>query len=621
MTNTIILLILIVVLYLSINVNCEFWKTFRRERANSCIQVGNLGELTVVFNSPHVYTITAKLYGKKYWNVEWISFVLGMNREQYEWKVYSREDKYVNIEQKYQGNIIWNQTIASHDKAFGKDDFFLHTWIRVEKINLPVDIENATQIILELRTPTDSAIRESVNNFFIHGIYECDNWKSPQTQMEIYRVFITDAFRITYVENTLVICLGFVLFCNLLYFRNSKLVKSRRCCYYFGCISLIIYEFGDLLDSLNRAEIIGRVIQAVYMISIFFPTLTFFLMIVRYYYLKNMYSILRCYDHVMGNDMFQIHKRLVLKKVFIGIIVVVTLLFVIGVIILLCVMPSLASAQMCNLVVQVTCNFAVAFIAVIAAVLDIIYKRNMLKEKGIRYYIFSDDPLRFRFEMLFTIFLILPVGLATGLISLIRILFWTSEERVPALIVVTIFYEGLSFVFSALYMFLLSGGLIITINWFRKVIGTRYTFENEERIEIKLLDPTFALLMRDYCLNEFSIENYMLFIDLRHLKQSETVSKEVLKELSKVYFSSVSFLQVNIPGNTIQTISKHIAQMEEKNESNCAIGILDQIWLDVLVNLADTYSRLCVTAEYKQYIQVREVTRELYKVPSLVIQP
>jgi hypothetical protein len=610
-----IILVAIVVLYLCTTGDCEFWRTFRRERANSCIQVNNLGELDVDVVSTHVYTFTAKFYGKKYWNTKWLSIVLGINGEQYQWKVYSKEHKLVHSVQWNETSIVSNHTIVSRGEVFGFDKDFLHAWIRVENITLPVEIENTTLISVELITPVERRSRASVTNFLVHRIYECDNWKSPQKQMEIYRVFLTDAFRITYVGNVLVICLGVILFCNLLYFRKSQMVRSRRYCYFVGCISLIIYEITDLLESLNRAEILERTILAIYMITIFIPTLTFCLMIVRYYYMKNMYSILQSYDHILGNNMFELHRRLTFRKVFIGTIVTVTLLFIIGVIVLLAAMKNLEAAQLCNLVVQVTCNFGIALIAILAAVADFIYRRRMIKEKGIKFYIFSDDPLRIRLEMLFTILLV-PVGIVTAIVTLIRNTFHVTEERVPALIVVTVFYESISFVFSIVYMFLLSGGLIISMSWFRKVIGIKDRKVNEERLEDLLLDQVLEEMLRNYCLNEFSIENYMLYTDLKRLKHSDSVTLESLKQLFNVYFSSVSFLQVNLPGNTVQIVSKQISEMEEKKEEKCSTDILEPIWRDALVNLTDTYSRLCVTAEYKQYMKVRKVTRELYKVSS-----
>eukprot|EP01080_Neovahlkampfia_damariscottae_P011479 gene11479-4643_t len=154
--------------------------------------------------------------------------------------------------------------------------------------------------------------------------------------------------------------------------------------------------------------------------------------------------------------------------------------------------------------------------------------------------------------------------------------------------------------------------LIIMISLYNllRIITRKYFggVSKETDIERKLNDPDFYELLRKFAEQEFSIENVACF---QHILEYEKLSnveerKKLIVKMKYLYFGSDAELEVNVSGSTIK---KFMTASSDDNQ------IDDELFYDIkktiLINLSDTFSRFTSTYEYKNYLQKKQLMKEL----------
>ncbi|EFC44333.1 predicted protein [Naegleria gruberi] len=336
------------------------------------------------------------------------------------------------------------------------------------------------------------------------------------------------------------------------------------------------------------------------------------LTIIRIYYLRNLY-------HLLSKNRKNIEKKLRFQKTISGPLIGLLFTFVGG--FALCAFLSLpfyfvfmyipiGNAIYVNIIIGIYVAVA-CLVGLLAIGADLIFNRKKIKEKGLRYLFFFDDPYMIRIELI--------------LISMII---------VSIIIVSTIpNSHGARFVSFVIYVciVLISGGMATLKNIFNKILITirknKANHHTKDEIEIMLQNSDFRNILREYCTKEMSLENFNIFTQLLEMKEKKiNLTFEILKNIEEQYMALNSLFELNVPSHVRREFYVFLKEMESgnnskenelkesKEESNSNLDRLNLILKDsILQNLGDTLSRLETTKEY-------EIWNEIYSIQSKTLQ-
>ncbi|EFC39475.1 predicted protein [Naegleria gruberi] len=344
--------------------------------------------------------------------------------------------------------------------------------------------------------------------------------------------------------------------------------------------------------------------------------LTYAFTIIRVYYLRNLYHIIntRNIESSIRNIAFQRKISGPLPGILLTGGIALMLVPIFG-------SPYLVAIssidEMDNSVIVLNALYAVYIglgcsIGGIAIVLDLVFNRRKLKEKGLKYVLFFDDPFLIRLE----VFLL---SLCIVFIVLISI---------PSID----FHSARFFRFMIYVIVILNSGLLVSFKQIITKVFNRKKKNEISNLEVYMQNSAFQIMMKEYCVKEMSLENYNCYMFLERLKEKtdQLIDLTVIQQLEKDYFALNSIYELNIPSNVRKSFYELLKQVEDSHAQLCEMAesnmtgmntshenssipkysdLIELVNINIISNLGDTLSRLEVTNEY-------QVWQELYDIQS-----
>jgi hypothetical protein len=225
---------------------------------------------------------------------------------------------------------------------------------------------------------------------------------------------------------------------------------------------------------------------------------------------------------------------------------------------------------------------------------------KILIKKGIVNFFFVDDPMLYRLEICF---------------MLITMVTYMCYEKVPftafdsyftTVIVMQLFY----YIVIYGYQFSFGSGILLCIElyWLFKGLFTKANETLKEPQLARLLaDSKFRLAFEEYCLKEYSIENLVVYNKLDRLKHSNGLSRAAYEELYNTYLSSHAELQINMSSYATK-LCVQLLQLPD-NVKKITFQDLKPLYDEVVLNLAETFTRFSNTMEYSKYMEMKKVMK------------
>ena len=163
----------------------------------------------------------------------------------------------------------------------------------------------------------------------------------------------------------------------------------------------------------------------------------------------------------------------------------------------------------------------------------------------------------------------------------------------------------------ALYM--LCGGNSMLIILFQNIIyskQSRMVLSDDAVMNMIESNNQVLELFREYCENEFSLENVTLALDLVDFKKKGFASLEEMQAIEKLYLLSLSKYEVNISSPVRKNILEKIRSMEQSAGSTIPFSDLAYLYLEIISNLKSSYSRFQKTSIYTEWEEVHKLQKE-----------
>ncbi|EFC45724.1 RGS domain-containing protein [Naegleria gruberi] len=320
--------------------------------------------------------------------------------------------------------------------------------------------------------------------------------------------------------------------------------------------------------------------------------------IVRFYYLRNLYSLI-----VMFPKREKLLKMLASQKA--GLLVTVVLTFPISHLLNLTsvyyfVNESKIAADVYRPIILLAAILILWIFCGLCLLLDLFLQRkNMLKGGGIRKFFFFDDPFYFRVDLIST-FIPLFIGILTGIENSV-----VSSSNVETIQNLSIF-TGIFNTLLCLSFVQISGGNVLLIEIYKMITKRKEMSKLDWDQELKNAD--LLVLLKEYCEKEFSSENYEFYIKLKSLQGRKFVKFKELQEIEAEFIRNYSKYEVNLPF----TCRRKFYSLLEKCEAESQIEF-DLVWrcveTDLLLNLQDTFNRLQQTSTYSKWLSVQNLKK------------
>lgn len=245
--------------------------------------------------------------------------------------------------------------------------------------------------------------------------------------------------------------------------------------------------------------------------------------------------------------------------------------------------------------------------------IEVILNAKNIRRKGFRWYLFFDDPLLYRVELLIYSVVTVPLLISGSLIAAsIFVEFYKEVHCLPDNCVtfhglLNWFVKGFHLSPVTWALALTSGGGFAAIV---EISRSRTTVSNEEvsEVEQNLKDDDVFDLLEMYCTREFSIENIQLYKRLLVIKQNQGVSHSSFQDLYKKFIVESGKYQVNVASS----IRNSLAEINQSQDVPfVSFDTLQTLETAVLSNIADTFSRFCKTDEYQNLRAKKKIQQEL----------
>jgi hypothetical protein len=215
------------------------------------------------------------------------------------------------------------------------------------------------------------------------------------------------------------------------------------------------------------------------------------------------------------------------------------------------------------------------------------------KQNGcsLKKYFLDDDPFKFRIE-LYMVFFIIIIGFLFTLVP-------------PTLLISTKLAGGtpsqLRNIGGTLFFFIVEC-LQLSIPFYGVIIAFIRTIQHRmvkqvERTEFEELfnDEVGNELLKEFAINEWSIENIYIHDDIsKYKKTQKKFMKSKCEEILKTYIEEGSPLEVNISRRIRRITIQKIRNFDNENP----LEIFDGVDFEVLMNLQDTFGRFKFTQLY-----------------------
>ncbi|KAG2389435.1 hypothetical protein C9374_013995 [Naegleria lovaniensis] len=263
-----------------------------------------------------------------------------------------------------------------------------------------------------------------------------------------------------------------------------------------------------------------------------------------------------------------------------------------------------------------------------------------IRQKGLSYYLFFDDPFYYRVDILL---------MSIMLLSVIPLCVGSFQDSFPFFLV-----RKVASVMYFICFYFVIGGTVTFAYWWNKLRGTKlYNYlccsgssttastPPQNDLELNLMDSSFREMFRAYSINEFSLENLLLYEEMEFLVRKGKCSEQEVEKIYSKYIESRSEHEVNLPSDvkkqyvalmnefkqedpalyrrqTLQQgdskemevvvdmsvssasdLSQTIATNSKRNGYISPSKLQDILMFEVVKNMSDTYSRLELTLEFK----------------------
>ncbi|KAL9642949.1 hypothetical protein ABK040_010642 [Willaertia magna] len=404
---------------------------------------------------------------------------------------------------------------------------------------------------------------------------------------------------------------GFLMYLSLIFMWSKKSILKRLTIPYLCtfCVMIRMFISGQYLY-----EVSPILYSTLSIVSVAIIVVVYAFTIVRYFYLRNLYSI------ISNTKRIYFHK--ILSSTWMGIFISIILTFLTITILF----PSClfyfktiylkSSFQIIRNVFLGVIIVLGIFCSLIASVIDIYFNREIIKKKGFFNFVFFDDPFYVRIDMMSIVLLLILLGP------------FLAPTRVEALV-------GLFRMVMGIVGYFLCGGTamvieivkVIKLKVYKKLKKNNSIDSNNNQqgeFDSLLSDISFFNLLKEYCEKEFSLENIVLYEKLMELKRKGFVTFTELQYIYDQFIKTYSAYEINLPSATkkqfmeLLTVRKDcLMEMELKEEGKrltteekeiggVEYGKVDEILMnDIIVNLSDTYSRLQQTSRFQEWETIK----------------
>nr|CAG4710127.1 unnamed protein product [Naegleria fowleri] len=329
----------------------------------------------------------------------------------------------------------------------------------------------------------------------------------------------------------------------------------------------------------------------------------------RFLFIKNLYKLIK---NAQGRKL-TFFKWLASEKVGWTLITIIPLFFMI-----LFILPSMFAAifDLNNLVFINNVFFSILTgfgcgLGVLYSFIDLFANRKLIKEKGIGRYLFFDDPFHIRIDML-------AFMLQVFLAILFLVITPANQTQVGSNIIRMLI---------AIWLLFTSGGFAMMIEIYNMIRArhnskkTRSSIEQEQGVFEYLLTTNveFALLFKEYSKAESSIENYYLFERLMEIKKSGRATLTQFQDIEQKFIRQYSLYEINMQHRNRLRFYELLHAIENNKTNQQEFKVrgenvdpnVENIWqilmTETIYNMWDTYSRLQILQQYRNWALVYEI--------------
>ena len=190
-------------------------------------------------------------------------------------------------------------------------------------------------------------------------------------------------------------------------------------------------------------------------------------------------------------------------------------------------------------------------------------------------------------------------------------------------------FFAIRFLMKVSIIFICSG-TIVCAELFKK-FKTSKTLYKKSELERLFENTSFIVMFREYAEKELSLENVLIYQQLKRLSISgmdKELSVEELKQIEKEFIRSGSSYELNIASSTrrefyelfercnkkdVELVDEQRSSTTQKSTSQGTICVADlfEILIDpLMLNLSDTFSRLIQTSVYEEWEQVYSIQQK-----------
>ena len=243
----------------------------------------------------------------------------------------------------------------------------------------------------------------------------------------------------------------------------------------------------------------------------------------------------------------------------------------------------------------------VIIIYIIGMCYDILLNFKILIKCGLREFFIENDPIRYRFEYIFSSIAAF-LFLLTFLFELLII-----QEAVIIAYTLQVFVFYYSSVFVT-FFFTLHRAIKKT---FRKKV-------DKAIIDIIIKDKKAKKLFQKYSKQEWNEENFLCYVDIatyEKYKKFENKSRKAI-EILELYLNGMSSIR------EINTTKKIREEVKDKilNKHDFTNELFKDIKTDLKINLSDVINRFILTQEYLNLLKELEQKQEVLKVKSELVR-
>jgi hypothetical protein len=240
-----------------------------------------------------------------------------------------------------------------------------------------------------------------------------------------------------------------------------------------------------------------------------------------------------------------------------------------------------------------------------------------------KLYFSTHDPLKFRSDAICMVaaITVMAVSYGIGLPSVFNTYSRGTTASETSFSLLFIIFKILAF-----------AGMLAIFTFKNKLSHNKFI---EDLRSTGLDDPAMVLvdllndevgyeLVEEFCIQEFSLENLLLYKDISNTQSMFVTmnAQERFKSISELhgkYVHSGSPCEVNINSTTRKTVTEIVEKQEAATVEDCQ-NMMYALNRSALQNLSDTFSRLASTPEYISYLKAKEMQQKLKNLSTFEIK-